>query len=57
MSILILRIVMFWFICGWFIILLALLSKIRLKTTTFLIFAPVLIFTKNGRNRLFKILK
>lgn len=57
MSALILRIIMFWFICGWFLISLILLSKAKLKTTVFLIFAPILIFTKNGRIRLSKLLK
>jgi len=56
MSVLILRIVMFWFISGWFLISLILLSKLRLKTTVFLILAPILVFTKNGRDKLSKLL-
>ena len=56
MSILILRIVMFWFISGWFLISLILLSKLKLKTTVFLILAPILVFTKNGRDKLSKLL-
>lgn len=57
MGALILRIIMLWFICGWFLISLILLSKAKLKTTVFLIFAPILIFTKSGRIRLSKLLK